>query len=73
MSWQPMESAPRDGTRVLIERPTPGGGTQVDIAKYDDDRCVKKPKPYWAWDRGFFGKRTMQDLQPLRWMPLPEV
>ena len=45
VEWQPIENAPRDGTCIIVWPPTYHGVTSV--ARYDDNRYAKKPKPYW--------------------------
>lgn len=70
MKWQPIESAPRDGTPVLVWR----GPTDIFVAHYvspvdvfgpdDSDDYVKR---WWSTDG--------QDLtgpMPSHWTPLPE-
>ena len=73
--WQPIETAPKDGSRVLIC----GSGGEIDIASYteqwsvrdyfvrhakDDDvyKTVKEECGYWETDVAF---------NPTHWMPLP--
>jgi hypothetical protein len=72
--WRPIETAPHDGTRVLVLIP-PGadGRRSVEIAAWDDERFNKRPHPFWAWERRFLGVATMKDMPPTHWMPLPEV
>lgn len=66
--WQPIETAPKDGTYILVY---PGYYTKVpcSIAYYDDDKYAKRPQPYWHRldTRGLRSRYT-----PLtHWMPLP--
>jgi len=70
-SWQPIETAPTDGTRVILMRPAAThlrGG--VVIGRHDDDRHANKPRPFWSYE----GVQTMDCRrdQPTVWMPLPE-
>ena len=66
-SWLPIESAPRDGSRILVVM-----GGIVTLARWNDQKHHAKPKPYWytvdqisvARDRG---------NQPSVWMPLPSL
>lgn len=65
--WQPIESAPRDGTSVLLfytdwgtrnTEPSPGG--HVYVGRFADG--------YWGdGDKGFAGKELTH------WMPLPKA
>lgn len=45
MDWQLIETAPRDGTAVIVWPPT--SPELTSCARYDDDRYAKKPRPYW--------------------------
>lgn len=62
--WQPIETAPRDGTWFLGWRPSKYEECRVDV---------------WAWN-GFDSRENMfvdaadsicDDHQPTHWMPLP--
>jgi hypothetical protein len=58
MSWQPIETAPKDGTEVLVTE-----GTTFAVASYD---------LYGGWrDMGDMGWGGMCYTQPTHWMPLP--
>jgi hypothetical protein len=58
VAWQPIETAPRDGTEVLAWQPTPEGG-RVTVAGYDG------PDGPW-WDE------TGLRIAPTHWLPYPE-
>ena len=69
--WQPIETAPKDGTRILVT-----GGT---FRREDED----EKRPAWTaivwWDsdqRVWWGGYLAQDVgvwyEPTHWMPLPE-
>lgn len=66
MTWQPISTAPRDGTEILvwgcvgqdIER---AHIWAVVIAEWDD----WPHKPAWRWSDG------MEEVVPTHWMPLP--
>ena len=61
MEWQPIETAPIDGTEVLVFGPKQDG---VYLAAYKyGDWCVAGP-----WDDGW----TELLSPPTHWMPLPE-
>ena len=58
--WQPIETAPKDGTRVLVvERGT------VSIADWFDGNGWEPGACWWATDSG-----SLRDVT--HWMPLPE-
>ena len=58
--WQPIETAPKDGTRILAQC-----GEKTQIIKNDG----------WGWrlaDLGFNATDGFLDYDPTHWMPLPE-
>lgn len=55
--WQPIETAPRDGTRILVWRPREG-----------DEYDAHAAADYWS-DKSWYQSRRCQ--QPTHWMPLP--
>lgn len=62
-AWQPIETAPRDGTDVLAY--IPDAYNKIDIVSWQSDGAGGK-----AWCRA----RCVDGLeagQPTRWMPLP--
>lgn len=72
MEWQPIESAPKDGTPVLICRPNASRkkvceavwATPWDGAP--DDQC------YWMTPHGVAGRGyTILPTSVTHWMPLP--
>ena len=79
MQWQPIETAPKDGTEVLLYAPgrlTYGAWTEpsdVPEIKYRDG-FAPEPEweefaPFWSsWDGGF-----TEDHPPTHWMPLPDA
>ena len=75
MDWQPIETAPKDGTRVLLSGDgIVGFGAWVkDVGK----TLVADPdKPYWEpydnsyWDIDFTNDKDW--FLAAHWMPLPE-
>lgn len=70
MNWQPIETAPKDGTYVLVY---PGAYTKIpmSIARWDDDRYASRPRPYW---RRLECKdiTTSRINHPTHWAPMPE-
>jgi len=67
MKWQPIETAPKDGTEVLLFFPT---------GFWRDDRKIAIG--FWGigddWFEGEADARSMTDFgdHPTLWMPLPE-
>lgn len=69
MNWQPIETAPKDGTRILLFV----GGSMIVVGQWDSDRNAAKPKPYWDNDlRYVFGKTHARSVPITHWMPLPK-
>lgn len=67
MEWQPIETAPRDGTKILIWS-TPGGGYFIVIphVEYDEPREDFTERWTWKESAGMYGIRATH------WMPLPD-
>lgn len=70
--WQPIETAPKD-KKVLVWFSDLSGGT-ADIAKLDDDKYAKKPRPYWSGNyERVLGILAYRNGKPTHWIPLPEA
>lgn len=73
--WMPIESAPKDGTRVLLKYGAnifSGAGCDVVAGEYDIDSHAMKPRPYWSNDlESLRGKGLTRQRQPNFWMPIP--
>lgn len=57
--WQPIETAPKDGTSVIVFGPT-------DAVQYDGGICVA------SWTQGGWGTPEYYQPTPAYWQPLPE-
>ena len=69
MNWQPIETAPKDGTRILVYQ---RGRQRWVCAVWDDNRYSRKPSPYWRPDdERSYGILASRNDQPTTWMPLP--
>jgi len=68
MEWQPIETAPKDGTSIILYEPN---RKKVQIGKWDNDRWAKKPRPYWAMVSGYSDKTYERMFPPTHWQPLP--
>lgn len=64
--WQPIETAPKDGTYILAWR------GHVVVVRWNDDRYAQKPAPFWDGTDDRRGKLFMRRNAPSHWMPLPE-
>ncbi|MDR3463504.1 MAG: hypothetical protein P4L76_14425 [Beijerinckiaceae bacterium] len=71
LTWQPMATAPKDGTRILATvRPTEQGPTEVDVVRWnkprlDDDFC------WMATDSSHDCPIVYENWELSHWMPLP--
>jgi hypothetical protein len=73
MKWQPIETAPKDGTRVILFRPTARSWAQIITGKFNLDIYASKMRPYWDTDIAILeGKSATRSNAPTHWMPLPE-
>lgn len=71
MHWQPIETAPQDGTRVLLFRPTAISWARVVVGHFDSDIYAKKMRPYWTTDlRMIEGAHSTRAHVPTHYMPL---
>jgi hypothetical protein len=76
MNWQPIETAPKDGTRVLLLNES----GEIEVAGYVEDfyersEFVRKAKDGDVYrtvlvDCGYW--QTEVAVCPTHWMPLPE-
>lgn len=68
--WQPISTAPKNGTAVLVYPPT-WAGRGCSMAQYESDRYAAKPRPYWSRDDAFGKIGYSRNKPPTHWMPLP--
>lgn len=85
-AWQPIETAPKDGTEILVVSGT--GGTGVLLARWialQDFLTTSEAEEYadagmsesdleipcWFYADFVHGDRLAPDCQPTHWMPLP--
>jgi hypothetical protein len=67
MNWHPIETAPRDGTEVLVCRTYAHNRPEYAVAhNYDDGNGWRD-----VGDIGWAGMYGGEDNQPTHWMPLP--
>ena len=71
MEWQPIETAPKDGTHILVYPPTWPGGS-ASIAFWNDDKYAKRPRPFWCRDDDFGRVTDSRQKSTTHWMPLPD-
>ena len=59
--WQPIETAPKDGTQVLLAC----GSDYVDAGHYWRNANKRNPRERWMWN-------GWPIFEPTHWQPLPE-
>lgn len=70
MKWQSIETAPKDGTRVLLLY---ANGRCV-CGAWNIERYSPKPRPFWDHDLVYvFSKVDARKNQPAYWMPFPDA
>lgn len=67
--WQPIETAPKDGTRILLIASGWSNTNAAERGYWERQPYHKKPKPYWQYDR--WNASTSREHPPTHWMPLP--
>jgi hypothetical protein len=71
-AWRSIDSAPKDGARLLLVYVT-SFGPRVMVGRWDDDRYAKNPKPYWTGDaESIWGRAVARKSAPTHWMSLPQ-
>jgi hypothetical protein len=72
MEWQPISTAPKDGTLVMLW--DPDGDPNYYIARWFADHRYRREGPFgpFVWTNGdpASGIRLARDV-PTHWMPLP--
>jgi len=71
MTWQPIETAPKDGSKIMIS-----GDSYVTIGWWEEDKgktLISADKPYWEpYDFSYWDRYDIGDwFTPTHWMPLP--
>ena len=62
--WQPIETAPKDGTDILVMT-----GETMHVVRWIN---IHGDFDYWAVDDNKHGPFTLRGKAPTNWMPLPE-
>jgi transcriptional regulator with XRE-family HTH domain len=72
LTWQPIDTAPKNGTRIFLAGPE-GPFKNPSIGRWEEDKYAEKPNPYWTNDLiSIYGIREVRNHQPTQWQPLPE-
>lgn len=75
VGWEPIETAPRDGTLVLLLLPPdPYPHDEVVLARWSDESGTPPgPNGPFGWDiAGPLGGMWMAEREPTHWLPLPQ-
>lgn len=72
MNWQPIETAPKDGTRVLCLN-ADTGEVRVGVRKLFSEQHFENTGRHWyEWFRNEeFCPGHTWSIEPTHWMPLP--
>lgn len=65
--WMPIETAPKDGTRVLVLE-----GKGIYVSRYYSTDCQEFGKTV-SHSEGWMSPYMMGKFEPTRWMPLPPL
>lgn len=69
LTWQPIETAPKDGTEFQAWVLTMGNGFWEPRCRFDENECFQ------IWDRVDYdtdGWAVYPNLDPTHWMPFPD-
>ncbi len=70
-NWQPIETAPKDGTRILLYFPVFGEAPHQEFGRWEVQAFNNKPNPYWSGDgEAVYGVKWYRSFPPSHWMPL---
>ena len=72
MDWQPIESAPKDGTPVLLFDPVFQRHIGSFVEEWYKTEYVPEHRTYTRQKWVCWSNRTNLDFKPTHWMPLPE-
>lgn len=74
IEWQPIETAPRDGTEIILMLGAENGkllawiSSFIDTETFSHGKLIRKSQhwqmPMWAVSR---------ELEPTHWMPIPKA
>lgn len=70
--WQPIETAPRDGSLVLVWPPT-WDGHPAPLARWEPEEFKRRPRPYWRRNDDVGLPFVSRNNPPTHWRPIPAV
>lgn len=68
VKWMPIETAPKDGTRVMVWPPT--YRETVSCARWDPDEHAKRPRPFWYRSDAYGRITVCRENEPTHWAPI---
>jgi hypothetical protein len=71
MQWQPIETAPKDGTTVLVYCAADDGFNIIEARWHEFHRWKGEPNSC-GWDVCPFEADRSTEVFPSHWMPLPQ-
>lgn len=78
--WQPIETAPRDGTWIVVLIPESIQDDSAPSPLVETARWIKEEVEVWRYQDSETKKRILEDRshwsnreEPTHWTPLPEI
>jgi hypothetical protein len=65
MEWQPIETAPKDGTKVLVSN-----GFEMQVAEFSDSNIFGHKEWVYGEIQNSYNRKSYV-AEPTHWMPLP--
>ena len=71
--WQPIEAAPKDGSRILLfySKSRKEGVTETAVGRWEIQKYHDRPRPYWENEKYIGDVSYKRENPPTHWMPLP--
>lgn len=66
--WQPIETAPKDGSHIQVWPPTWTGVSSC--ARWETDKHSKNPRPFWSRTDDFGRVGTSRAIKTTHWKPI---
>ncbi len=72
MNWKPIETAPKDGTPIILWAKNLLHGGYGRAGNYVIGRWMQHDIEWWHVDDGKFGPYPLRGPSPTYWMPCPD-
>jgi hypothetical protein len=73
MNWQPISTAPLDGTQILLYWPDLYSHPYIATGYRNQNKYVRNSRPYWCPDHMQGGVTRLRERRPSHWQPLPTL